>query len=110
MLVLLAEKFIQRKLINISSGIIEESLDDTIDVFETLNKAEQELFNVTEGTLRKSYDSMSDLIKISLKNIEELKNKEEGLSGVPSGFSKLDKVTSGWQKSDLIICGSSWYG
>ena len=54
---------------------------------------------------------MSDLIKISLKNIEDLKNKEEGLSGVPSGFSKLDKVTSGWQKSDLIICAKwSWYG
>ena len=103
---IIAEKFIQRKLINISSGIIEESLDDTIDVFETLNKAEQELFNVTEGTLRKSYDSMSDLIKISLKNIEELKNKEEGLSGVPSGFSKLDGLTSGWQKSDLIICAA----
>ena len=104
---IIAEKFIQRKLINISSGIIEESLDDTIDVFETLNKAEQELFNVTEGTLRKSYDSMSDLIKKSLKNIEILKNKEgEGLSGVPSGFSKLDRVTSGWQRSDLIICAA----
>ena len=103
---IISEKFIQRKLINISSGIIEESLDDTIDVFETLNKAEQELFNVTEGTLRKSYDSMSDLIKISLKNIENLKNKETGLSGVPSGFSKLDRITSGWQKSDLIICAA----
>ena len=104
---IIAEKFIQRKLINISSGIIEESLDDTIDVFETLNKAEQELFNVTEGTLRKSYDSMSDLIKKSLKNIEILKNKEgEVLSGVPSGFSKLDRVTSGWQRSDLIICAA----
>ena len=103
---IIAEKFIQRMLINISSNIIEESLDDTIDVFETLNKAEQELFNVTEGTLRKSYDSMSDLIQLSLKNIEDLKNKEDGLSGVPSGFSKLDKVTSGWQKSDLIICAA----
>ena len=101
---IIAEKFIQRMLINISSNIIEESLDDTIDVFETLNRAEQELFNVTEGTLRKSYDSMSDLIQLSLKNIEDLKNKEDGLSGVPSGFSKLDNVTSGWQKSDLIIC------
>ena len=49
---------------------------------------------------------MSDLIKLSLKNIEELKNKEGGLSGVPSGFSKLDGITSGWQKSDLIICAA----
>lgn len=100
---IIAEKFIQRKLISISSGIIEESLDETIDVFETLNKAEQKLFNVTEGTLRKSYDSMGDLINIALKNIEELQNQEAGLSGVPSGFSKLDRVTSGWQKSDLVI-------
>ena len=47
---------------------------------------------------------MSDLIQLSLKNIEDLKNKEDGLSGVPSGFSKLDNVTSGCkQKSDLII-------
>ncbi len=100
---IIAEKFIQRKLINISSGIIEESLDDTIDVFETLNKAEQELFNVTEGTLRKNYDTMGHLINIALKNIENLKNKEDGLSGVPSGFGRLDKITSGWQKSDLVI-------
>ena len=100
---IIAEKFIQRKLINISSGIIEESLDETIDVFETLNKAEQELFNVTEGTLRKSYNSMSDLINVALQNIENLKNQEEGLSGIPSGFPKLDIITSGWQKSDLII-------
>ena len=100
---IIAEKFIQRKLINISSGIIEESLNETIDVFETLNKAEQELFNVTEGTLRKSYDNMSDLINVALKNIEDLQNQEDGLSGVPSGFSKLDRVTSGWQKSDLVV-------
>ena len=78
--------------INISSNIIEESLDNTIDVFETLNRTEQELFNVTEGHLKKSYDSMSDLIQLSFKNIEDLKNKEDGLSGVPSGFSKLDNV------------------
>ena len=67
---IIAEKFIQRKLINISSGIIEESLDETIDVFETLNKAEQELFNVTEGTLRKNYDSMSDLINLALSSFK----------------------------------------
>ena len=45
-------------------------------------------------------------LTINNKNIEELKNKEDGVSGVPSGFSKLDKITSGWQKSDLIICAA----
>ena len=100
---IIAEKFIQRKLINISSNIIKNSLDDTQDVFSTLNKAEQELFNITEGTLRKNYDTMGDLINLALKNIESLKDQDLGVNGVASGFIKLDDITSGWQKSDLII-------
>ena len=100
---IIVEKFIQRSLIQISSTIIKESFDETIDVFDLLSKAEQDLFSVTEGSLRKSYDKMSVLITNAIQSIEELKNKKDGLSGVPSGFSKLDRVTSGWQKSDLII-------
>ena len=100
---IIVEKFIQRSLIQISSNIIKDSFDETIDVFDLLSNAEQELFTVTEGSLRKSYSKMSELISSAINNIEELKNKEDGLSGVPSGFSQLDRVTSGWQKSDLII-------
>ena len=100
---IIVEKFIQRSLIQISSNIIKDSFDETIDVFDLLSNAEQELFSVTEGSLRKSYSKMSELISSAINNIEELKNKEDGLSGVPSGFSRLDRVTSGWQKSDLII-------
>ena len=100
---IIVEKFIQRSLIRISSTIIKDSFDETIDVFDLLSNAEQELFSVTEGSLRKSYSKMSELISSAINNIEELKNKEDGLSGVPSGFSRLDRVTSGWQKSDLVI-------
>ena len=100
---IIVEKFIQRSLIQISSNIIKDSFDETIDVFDLLSNAEQELFSVTEGSLRKSYSKMSELISSAINNIEELKNKEDGLSGVPSGFSRLDRVTSGWQKSDLVI-------
>ncbi len=100
---IIVEKFIQRSLIHISSTIIKDSYDETIDVFDLLSKAEQDLFSVTEGSLRKSYSKMSELISDAIHNIEELKNKEDGLSGVPSGFSQLDRVTSGWQKSDLVI-------
>ena len=100
---IIVEKFIQRSLIQISSSIIKDSFDETIDVFDLLSNAEQELFSVTEGSLRKSYSKMSELISSAINNIEELKNKEDGLSGVPSGFSRLDRVTSGWQKSDLVI-------
>ncbi len=100
---IIVEKFIQRSLIQISSTIIKDSFDETIDVFDLLSKAEQDLFSVTEGSLRKSYDKMSVLISNAISSIEELKDKEDGLSGVPSGFSKLDRVTSGWQRSDLVI-------
>ena len=103
---IIVEKFIQRSLIQISSNIIKDSFDETIDVFDLLSNAEQELFSVTEGSLRKSYSKMSELISSAINNIEELKNKEDGLSGVPSGFSRLDRVTSGWQKSDLVIIAS----
>ena len=100
---IIVEKFIQRSLIQISSTIIKDCFDETNDVFDLLSKAEQDLFSVTEGSLRKSYDKMSVLISNAISNIEELQNKEDGLSGVPSGFSKLDRITSGWQKSDLVI-------
>ena len=103
---IIAEKFIKRSLISISNNIIGDAFDDSVDIFDLLNKAEEKLFTVTEGTLRKSYDKMSTLIKGALENIETLRNKEDGLSGIPSGFSNLDKITSGFQNSDLIICAA----
>ena len=103
---IIAEKFIKRSLINISRRISTDAFDDAVDIFDLLNNAEAELFTVTEGTLRKSYDKMSTLIKGALENIETLRNKEDGLSGIPSGFTNLDRVTSGWQQSDLVICAA----
>ena len=103
---IIAEKFIKRSLINISRKISIDAFDDSVDIFDLLNNAETELFTVTEGTLRKSYDKMSSLIKGALENIEILREKEDGLSGIPSGFTNLDRVTSGWQNSDLVICAA----
>lgn len=100
---IISQKYIQRELIRISSKIITDAYDETSDVFDILNDAESSLFTVSEGNIRKNYDKMSSLIRQALDQIEEIKNKEEGLSGVPSGFADLDRVTSGWQKSDLII-------
>ena len=103
---IIAEKFIKRSLISISNNIIGDAFNESVDIFDLLNTAEEKLFTVTEGTLRKSYDKMSTLIKGALTNIETLRNKEDSLSGVPSGFTNLDRITSGWQKSDLVIVAS----
>ena len=100
---IIAEKFIKRSLISISNNIINDAFNESVDIFDLLSSAEEKLFTVTEGTLRKSYDKMSVLIKGALENIEILRNKEDTLSGIPTGYSNLDRVTSGWQASDLII-------
>ncbi len=100
---IIAQKYIQRELIRISTEIITDAYDETTDVFSLLDRAESNLFTVTEGNIRKSYDSMSTLIRQAIKQIEQAKSKEGNVIGVASGFTDLDRVTSGWQSSDLII-------
>lgn len=100
---IIAQKYIQRELIQISSEIITNAYEDTTDVFDLLDKAEKNLFAITEGNLRRESEDMSSLIQKSIKQIESLKDKKDGLIGVPSGFAELDRITSGWQSSDLII-------
>ncbi len=99
---IILQKFIQRSLIKISNEIIEEAYDETKDVFDLLDNAEAKLYEVTQGNVKKSTETAQSLVIQAKKKIEEISNKE-GLSGIPTGFTKLDKLTSGWQPSDLII-------
>lgn len=98
----LLEKFILRQLIEISSNIIDKSYDETTDVFELLDFSESKLFEITEGGIKKSVSDSSTLVKEALEKIKAMSEKE-GMSGVPSGFKEVDRVTSGWQESDLVI-------
>jgi len=99
---IILQKFIQRSLIKISSEIIEDSYDETQDVFDLLDNAEAKLYEVTQGNIKRSSETAQNLVIQAKRKIEEISNKE-GMSGIPSGFSKLDRLTSGWQDSDLII-------
>ncbi len=99
---IILQKYIQRSLIKISSEIIEESYDESTDVFDLLDKAESKLYEVTQGNIKRSSETAQSLVIQAKKRIEEIANKE-GLSGIATGFEKLDKVTSGWQPSDLVI-------
>ncbi len=99
---IILQKYIQRSLIKISNEIIEEAYDETKDVFDLLDNAEAKLYEVTQGNVKKSTETAQSLVIQAKKKIEEISNKE-GLSGIPTGFDKLDKLTSGWQPSDLII-------
>ncbi len=100
------QKHIQRELISISSEIIKEAYEDTTDVFNLLDKAEQNLFEVSQSNLRRSYEDMHSLVKQAIEDIEAARKSDSHLRGVPSGFIEVDRITSGWQKSDLIILAS----
>lgn len=100
---IITQKHILRELIRISSETIKDAYDNTTDVFDLLDRTEQNLFNVAEGNIRKSFDSLSDLMHKALKQIEEAQNKEGSVTGIETGFSELDKVTGGFQPSDLVV-------
>jgi replicative DNA helicase len=97
------EKFIQRELIRISGQVIGDAYEDSTDVFDLLDKAESNLYEITDKHLRKNFKSLKDVLVSTIQEIEENKNKKDDLTGVPSGFIALDKLTNGWQKTDLII-------
>lgn len=97
------QKFIQRELIRISGEIIGDAYEDSTDVFDLLDDAESKLFEITNNHLRKDYNSIDTVLVNTIKRIEDLRQRNEDVTGVPSGFSGLDRVTYGWQNSDLII-------
>jgi replicative DNA helicase len=100
---IIIQKFIQRELIRISTEIITSAYEDTTDVLDLLDKAEKNLFDIAQNNLRRDSRKMDDILRETLKEIEALKDKKDGLTGVASGFTELDRMTSGWQKSDLVI-------
>lgn len=100
---IIIELAIKRELIQIASQIHHDAYEDTTDVFELLDKTEQNIFQISDSNLRKNYDSMKSLMFQATKELQEKRNHKDGLTGIPSGFSRLDRVTSGWQKSDLVI-------
>ncbi len=100
---IIAQKYIQRELIRVSTKTIRDAFEDTSDVFELLDEAEQGLYNIAQNNMSRGYESTGTLAGKMLKQIEELKGKKDGLTGVPTGFADLDRLTSGWQSSDLII-------
>lgn len=100
---IIQQKYIQRELIRVSSTIQKLAYDETIDVDDLLDQAESDLFEIAEGNIKRETSKINVLIKDAIHQIEEAAKRKDHLSGVPSGFTKLDRLTSGWQKSDLII-------
>lgn len=97
------QKFIQRELIRVSTDIQNKAYDEGMDVNDLLDFSEGELFNVAQGNIKKEAAPMNVLVKDAVNLIQEASKREDHLSGVPSGYTKLDRLTAGWQPSDLVI-------
>ena len=100
---IISEMHIKRELIRMSSEVMKEAYDDTNDVFDVLNKAEGDLFKIAENNMGKSVDVMQNVVREAIEEIEKAAQNTDGISGVPTGFYELDKVTAGWQRSDMIV-------
>ena len=100
---IIQQKFIQRKLITISNEIISKSYNESTDVMDLLDEAESKLYDIAQNNIKGSSETAQNLVIQAKNRIEEIGNREGSLSGISTGFEKLDRLTSGWQPSDLII-------
>ena len=100
---IILQKFIQRELIKISSEIIGDAYEDSTDVFDLLDQAETKLFEITNNHLKRDYVNISSVLVKTIQRIDDLRTRQDEITGVPTGFKILDRITYGWQPSDLII-------
>jgi replicative DNA helicase len=100
---IIAQKFLQRELIRISSGIQHECFDDASDVADTLDRAQNDILLLSENNIKRQALPVGEVAGDVVQQIEEARNRKEEFSGIPSGFVELDRMTQGWQKSNLII-------
>lgn len=100
---ILLQRYIQRELITISSGIQRDAFNDSIPVDDLMQTAQEKLFTLAQNNMKRDTLPISDVIKEAISDIEANQQRSDGLSGVASGFTGLDKFTLGWQESDLVI-------
>lgn len=100
---IVAQKYLARELISFSSDISTKAFDEVHDVDDLLQEAEGRLFEISQRNVKKDVTQINPVIEQAIKQIQAAANRASGLSGLESGFHELDKLTSGWQSSDLII-------
>jgi len=98
---LVIEQFLKREVIRVAQNILQEGFEDTSDVFSLLESAEQQLFDVSQNNIKKNYKSIKDLLGEAIKQIEGARDQQ--FQGVPSGYSRMDAITGGWQNADFIL-------
>ena len=100
---IVAQKFLARQLIQFAGDIETKAFDETIDVDELMQHAEGSLFELSQKNMKKDYTQIDPVIQNAIDVIQKAFANTSGLTGVASGYTELDKITSGWQASDLVI-------
>jgi replicative DNA helicase len=100
---LIKEMAIRRRLIHESSDIISSSFELEGDFEEFLDSTEQRILGISDFRTNQSFYKVSDVVQDSIRIVEKLYDQKEPVTGVPSGLSKLDRLTAGFQASDLVI-------
>ena len=98
-----AAKALQRSLISLMTNHVGTAYDSATDAYELLDKVAGDVLSLSETYQRRSTLSLRKVLKLTIAHLEHIKDKKAGITGVPSGFSDLDRLTGGWQHSDLII-------
>jgi replicative DNA helicase len=100
---IVAQKALARELISFSSEVANQAFDETIDVDDLMQSAESDLFEISQRNLKKDVTPINPIIREAIELMTEAAKRSDGLSGLQTGFKDLDKITAGWQNSDLII-------
>ena len=100
---ILAQKYLARQLISFSSRIETKAFDETVDVDELMQEAEGNLFEISQKNMKQDYTQIDPVIQQAVEILQNASQNSGGLTGIPTGYTKLDEMTSGWQKSDLVI-------
>lgn len=100
---IIAQKYLARQLISFASVIETKAFDDTTDIDDLMQEAEGSLFELSQRNMKKDYTQIDPVIKNAVEVIQKAAANKDGITGVPTGYHKLDDITSGWQASDLVI-------
>ena len=100
---IVAQKYLARELISFATSIEEKAFDESNDVDDLMQEAEGKLFEISQRNVKKDVTQIDPVIGQAISQIQAAANRTSGLSGLETGYKKLDALTSGWQNSDLII-------
>ncbi len=100
---ILQQKYMARQLISFASVVETKAFDETVDVDELMQETESSLFELSQKNLRQDYTQVDPVVKEAIQILQKAAANKGELTGIPTGYHKLDEMTAGWQASDLII-------